>query len=174
MKAAGGTTKEAGAAYDLYVSEKRRKRQTMQLEALASEEAASAAATDEEMPIPDRRGKNKKRTRRKHKTEAEELEDSEERRSMKRSDRRTDSLKLKAKRASKAEEYDSPRRDGPRATPAWKLCGGAPSRPAACLLNVCGARLSASRARICWPLQKGGSRPPRSSRGRASRFLVAG
>ena len=48
----------------------------------------------------------------------------------------------KAKRASKAEEQeepDSPRRDGPRATPAWQLRGGAPppagvgpSSPTAC------------------------------------------
>ena len=70
---AGGIAQAAGAAYDLYVSEKRRKRQAMRLEELAAEEeTATAAATDEEMPIPDRRVKNKKRARRQREPEAEE------------------------------------------------------------------------------------------------------
>ena len=73
VKATGGMAKTAGAAYDLYVSEKRRDRKAKQLlEALAAaEEVASAAATDEEMPSPDRRGKNRKRARRKGETEEE-------------------------------------------------------------------------------------------------------
>ena len=71
---AEGMAQAAGAALNLYVSEKRKERQAKQLlEAIAAEEeTAAAAATEEEMPSPDRRVKNKKRARRQRETEAEE------------------------------------------------------------------------------------------------------
>ena len=70
---AEGMAQAAGAALNLYVSEKRKERQAKQLlEAIAAEEeTAAAAATEEEMPSPDRRVKNKKRARRHHETEEE-------------------------------------------------------------------------------------------------------